>query len=303
MRPEVRYSIGMERLFMRFCAQPEHRDDPNFVNTFVGSRVRKEFYSSEFLARNPLDGFPEYSEEFFEWIDLLEAIEEAEDLFTMIELGAGHGRWLVAGAVAARSRGLNIRLVGVEAESNHFAMMRQHFIDNDIDPNAHTLIPSAVTSDGKPAYFTQGHSHEWWGQSVLPSADYGFGNWPHAKVERVEGISLSTILAPLERVDLIDLDIQGAEFDVLASAKDNLPKVKHIHIGTHGPEIEKDLIALFSDLGWTARYCYHCGTIADTDYGPIRFLDGVQSWINPPLMGCVAKRELDQSRSDPGGSA
>lgn len=273
----------MNPLFTRFYSRSGHRDDGSFVDTFVGSRIRKDFYTPQFLARNPLDGFAEDSEEVFEWLDLLESIEVASDLFTMIELGAGHGRWLVAGAVAARRRGLGIRLVGVEAETEHFAMMRQHIIDNDIDPDAHTLIGGVVTPDGRPAYFAQGHSREWWGQAVLPRADCGFGDWPQAAVERIEGISLSAVLSPLEKVDLIDLDIQGAEFDVLASAKDDLHKVKRLHIGTHGAEIEKNLIALFIDLGWIARYCYGCGTTAETEYGVITFHDGVQTWINPGL--------------------
>ena len=38
---------------------------------------------------------PKLNEEYFEWIDLLTAVDEAHlrNHFTMIELGAGHGRW------------------------------------------------------------------------------------------------------------------------------------------------------------------------------------------------------------------
>lgn len=35
---------------------------------------------------------PAFDEEYFEWIDLLEAVTEATGEFTMIELGAGWGR-------------------------------------------------------------------------------------------------------------------------------------------------------------------------------------------------------------------
>src|SRR5436190_22867975 len=63
---------------------------------------------------------PPYGEEYFEWIDLLSAVATARDRFTMVELGAGWGRWGIRGAMAARQRGiaeLDIRLV--EAEPQH----------------------------------------------------------------------------------------------------------------------------------------------------------------------------------------
>jgi hypothetical protein len=108
-------------------------------------------------------------EGLFEWIDLLEAIDSAKESFTMIELGAGYGRWLVAGAVAAwRVRNLHVHLVGVEAEHRHFEMIRQHFFDNDLDPNAHTLFEAAISESDGPVHFVHGHSREWCGQPILP---------------------------------------------------------------------------------------------------------------------------------------
>jgi FkbM family methyltransferase len=261
--------------------------DGEFIYTLAGSRIRHDLIYDEIP---PVDQIRRHaailaqhepSEETFEWIDLFEAVDAARDRFTMIELGAGIGPWLVAGATVARIRRLEVHLVGVEAEHAHFKMLRQHFVDNGIDPDAHTLIKAAVTADGAPAYFTQGHSKEWWGQSTLPAPDYAFGNWPQAIVERTDGISLSAILAPLEKVDLIDLDIQGSEFEVLSSAKALLPKVARVHIGTHGREIEENLSVLFGELGWNCRWRFACHSTQGTEFGQIGFQDGVQSWINP----------------------
>jgi FkbM family methyltransferase len=47
----------------------------------------------------------------------------------------------------------------------------------------------------------------------------------------VRAISLKTILDGVDSVDLIDMDIQGAEFKVLHAAEKELDKVKRIHIG------------------------------------------------------------------------
>ena len=196
-----------------------HEANDKFWYTLAGSRVRHDFWIWE------KDGIIEHpDEQVFEFIDLFETVDAARDTFTMCELGAGFGRWLVAGAAAAQTRGLKVNLIGVEAEHAHFEMMRQHFIDNGINPDTHTLIKAAVTAEGAPAYFTQGHSREWWGQGILPAPDLGFGDWPQATVERVHGVSLSSILAPLQKIDFIDMDIQGAEFDVLASAKTRYQK-------------------------------------------------------------------------------
>ena len=202
----------------------------------------------------------------------------------MVELGAGHGSWLVAGAVAAqRVRGLNIQLVGVEAEHAHFEMMRQHFIDNDLDPNLHLLIEAAVTETDGPVYFVQGHSREWWGQAILPSPDHGFGNWPNARVTPIAGFSLNTILRDLTIVDLIDMDVQGAEADVIRSSTRVLTeKFKRMHIGTHNAGVEAQLLSLFQGMGWFCQNKYHCQSSAVTEFGEIAFDDGVR-WINPNL--------------------
>src|ERR1700740_3178360 len=45
---------------------------------------------------------PKLGEEYFEWIDVLETVVAATEFFTMIELGAGYGRWLVRAALAVK---------------------------------------------------------------------------------------------------------------------------------------------------------------------------------------------------------
>jgi hypothetical protein len=66
--------------------------------------------------------YPAFPEEYLEWIDLLEAVANAQGKFTMIELGAGYGRWLVNAAVTLRQRKPTIVpfLIGAEAEPTHF---------------------------------------------------------------------------------------------------------------------------------------------------------------------------------------
>jgi hypothetical protein len=62
---------------------------------------------------------------------------------------------------------------------------------------------------------------------------------------------LTEILAPLPRIDLVDMDIQGAELEVVSSTTRVLEEeVKRVHISTHLAAIEAALRDLFSSLGW-----------------------------------------------------
>ena len=55
---------------------------------------------------------PRFDEEYFEWVDVLESVLLTTERFTMIELGAGWGRWLARGAAAAERRSVPFLLVG-----------------------------------------------------------------------------------------------------------------------------------------------------------------------------------------------
>src|SRR5438270_860236 len=102
-----------------------------------------------------------------EWLGLLSAVEEASDTMVAVELGAGWGPWLVAAHVAARQRGIHdIHLIGVEACKEHADWMRQHFIDNDIEPDRHNLIYGAIGPEDGTAWFPMIDPLTNWGQSA-----------------------------------------------------------------------------------------------------------------------------------------
>lgn len=251
-----------------------------FIPGFMGAIVSDDFYEG---VHNPNDrfvrtGYPPADEELFEHISLLKAIDTAADgRFTMLELGAGYGRWLITAAKAAEQRGLACYLVGVEAEPSHYKMMIEHFSNNGLEPNDHYLVDAAITDHDGEVTFAIGSPRASWGQAIVES-DY---QWPDKKL--VRAISLSIILRRLDLVDLIDLDVQGEEFKVLDAARDMLGKVKRVHIGTHGHDIEENLRRLFLDLGWICEYDYPFNSQADTPFGRITFQDGVQDWINVNL--------------------
>src|SRR5580704_12995192 len=72
---------------------------------FLGANTRREFIAG--LPTHPTPvlaemAYPGVSEEYLEWIDLLESVVAARDSYTMIDLGAGFGRWSVRAAFALK---------------------------------------------------------------------------------------------------------------------------------------------------------------------------------------------------------
>jgi hypothetical protein len=99
---------------------------------------------------------------------------------------------------------------------------------------------------------------------------------------RTQSVLLEDIIPDVDRVDLIDMDLQAEELKVLTSAIDLLDrKVVRLHIGTHERAIEDGLRALLTTHGWKCTADYKCNETAATPWGLVTFLDGVQSWVNP----------------------
>jgi len=197
-----------------------------------------------------------------------------------------------AAAAVEQYSGIPYRLIAVVAEPRHFQLIEVHIRDNGVDPKGFQLIQAAVDDKGGKVWL-RGSSSEW-GQHIasvglltrlrgLFTIAQGDDSSPwYAK--KVRAVSLNTLLRPLDKVDLIDLDVQGAELTVLKPAAEQLDqKVRRVHIGTHGPEIESGLRNLFRGLGWDSVNDYPCNSECHTPWGSINFQDGVQSWINPGL--------------------
>jgi len=246
--------------------------------------------------------YPAFDEEYFEWIDLLESIVEARGSYTMIELGAGYGRWAVRAALALRQfSSIPFQLTAVEADPVHFDWLRMHFEDNGLDPRQHRLLHAGVGSASGDASFWIGtdETHTpslWYGQMVqdqqkatcLMGANYGgYAVQRHRdgrKLISIPQLSLKDILKDIPRVDLIDFDAQGQELSAISPALGELnAKVRRLHIGTHNfvPGLEAGLRTLLGQNGWQCLADYPGRGLRETPWGMIDFDDGVQSWVNP----------------------
>jgi len=290
--------------------------DPEFSVDYIGVKVRWEYTKAVPSLIDPSKPIPPMAphEEYFEWLDLLEAVHDAERQFTMLELGANWGRWGLRGALAARQRGLAIRVGFAEPEPVHLRWLEQTIADNGLSDDEAVIYPGLISDseDVVPFIIRMGDEsieddpRLWTGQhratdrSARPevisasaiddayAADYeGFAvlRFPNGSLAiEVPQFTLSAILAEYERVDLIDMDVQGEEARIVAEGLPALnAKVRRLHIGTHGRAIEDSLKKTLTAAGWILVRDYACHSRQPTEYGMMDFVDGVQSWINPAL--------------------
>jgi FkbM family methyltransferase len=275
-------------IFERF-ATFEGWAEPGFERGYYGINVRDWLYTGESKGytdrRRVHASHPAVDEEYFEWIALMSAISVAQDEFCLAEIGAGWGRWMVSAAALCRQRGLRFRLIGVEAERSHFEWIKWVFRDNEIDPDQHHLLYGAAANrDADEVLLTGPDPPEkvWGHRTVRPDELPSWESLPGYKVTFVPGYSLRTILEPCRSVDLVDMDIQGVEYDVLAPAFETLnSKVGAVHIGTHSKSIDTSLKTLFARHGWLNACAYPSHSVTNTRYGRVTFVDGAQTWVNP----------------------
>ncbi len=267
---------------------------PGFFTNFLGLRTQ----TSLFPHAAPFDGqviggLPRPSDQVYggeiEYAALLSAIEDGDgETFTAIELGAAWGPWVSAAGVVCRRSGYKaINLIAVEACRIKVQTLRDHFAANDLDVLEPTIIHGAAWKENGTLRFP----------SALAVDDYGARAEEHEGIdyrghalatEAVPAFSLQAICGNHQRIDYIHWDIQGAEYDVAASAVDLMQeRVARVCIGTHSRKIEGDLFQLFHGMGWDLLWERPCGFTYDATKPTLEGMthsDGEQVWANPHLL-------------------
>lgn len=284
------YTDADTAIFEEFI-NPDAKPAPGFLVDFLGSRIRTSSLWKEARALDgqllkipvPADFF---HAEAVEWIGLLKAVRSAADQYVAMELGAGFGPWSVAGGLAARLRGIkSIRLAAVEADSQHFQFLRQHFADNGFDPDQHALFEAAVgVSAGAAQWPIVEDSAETWGCRPLEeSKDYA--GRVFQKTKEISVISMLELLRREPLWDLVHIDVQGDEVALCRSSIDHLnARVRWIIVGTHSRKIDGDLLELMCCAGWflehekPAKFAF---VPNPTTLEAMTTVDGTQVWRNP----------------------
>lgn len=269
---------------------------------WIGSKTPDRFTETPWStsSRGALD-YPDFDEEYFEWIDLLESVSDAKSTFVFLELGAGYGRWSARAAHAARQKNKLYRLGLAEASPDHVAQLQEMMKLNDVATSDYEIFNVAISGHRGVVQFKIGWPDGlepkcWYGQAVttndmLDAVCVGEkGGFPLLrmrdgwKVITIPTTPLSDVIRLYDFVDLADFDLQGTEADAIEESIDQLnSRVRRLHIGTHSREIEHRLRDLLFQHGWRCLRDFQSQSESDTPFGRIRFIDGVQSWINPRL--------------------
>jgi len=239
------------------------------------------------------------SEDYFEWIDLLTAVERAEGSFTMIEVGAGYGRWIANAAAALRRRNrgpiAEKFFIAFEANQRRFDFMVRNCAENDMPASEIELRRQACTSDGQPVLIKCDDDYgarvmkndALLNQEAFKQEETIVARDEKGQQVRLEKVPAVNLLNLINRpIDFLDMDIQGAELDVLPPIMAALSRhVKLAHVATHSTIIDAKVAYLFHLFGWRPRFIFPSGQVNLTHYGHFRFIDGIQSWENPAFAG------------------
>lgn len=254
--------------------------------------------------------YPPVGSEYYELTDLLEAIVDAKETFTFVEAGAGFGRWSACAALAARGIGIaDPQVIMIEGDPVHVRWAREMMALNGIG-NFRLVGGALAAEEGKDLFvidvpegmFKEGQRTNpagWYGQSIAglsglnPSAfveqcDATYeghpvligGDW---RAIEIDTVTLADVITDVEHVDLIDMDIQGAEGVVIAASIDLLTRrVRRLCIETHSADVERDLRRILGGAGWVLLRDLPLNATTETPFGAIAMPNGgLQSWINP----------------------
>lgn len=226
-------------------------------------------------------GNPPANCEYFEWLALMAAVLSAKERFTMVECGAGWGRWLAAAAQLARQRKLAIRLLGVEGDDRHFDWMQAVLLDNGISPEEQHLEHAVVAAKaGQVPFLTSDEPATFYGQRIVTRTEaLMLRRDAHFRCDRRKAVTLPGILAQVESADFVSIDIGGYTDEVVASALEPLrAKARVLQISTSTRKSHHWLEARLEREGWRPVFRFPPGRISETSAGPVHFDQGLQVW-------------------------
>lgn len=284
LRPPVPWNGQHHPILERFAPWSGQADGKN-VHDFLGIKTDASFRPT--FKADPAGAlqtsYPPPHAGYFELVFVLESVVAGagREPFTMMELGAGYGPWMVTThqAMGLVDAGTPVQLVGVEMVPHHVAWLKQHFLANGIDPGDHTLIQAATSDRTGEGHFVPEIDLGWdFGQQLRdsePRRDTGA-----LQPVTVKTVTLDELLADTERVNLLHIDIQGQEARVLEHAIDAVDrKVERLIVATHSRSIHRHLRRLLRDHGWTNVYDFGFRKRERTEFGDVQFLDGLLAWV------------------------
>lgn len=267
---DASYGVVTWKWMMRWGKAKESFNQPlpNYVSVTVSPQAG--------YAGAPASSF------YYELGAILYAAERASGTFTVIELGAGWGRWGVHAWMANKQkRDLPAYIVGVEGDPYHYAMMRSHYALNGV-PEANFMALHAIVGPvGDDSSFNR----------LNPDTNWGAGAGEAGGKMKIASVTIDEIVSMFWVIDHIDIDCQGCEgyiFDVPHVRTIVSERVKSMWIECHSLAIGAKLDALFTQWGWQVVMKI-TPTPADFGQGPVKSENEqtIDLWVANPKFGKV----------------
>jgi FkbM family methyltransferase len=152
--------------------------------------------------------------------------------------------------------------------------LRRHTHDNGLRRwsrrGSCRLVHAALSGRTGRESFYVGDPARWYGQALVRSYNAG----ADAETATVRTVTLSSLLRSLEDVDLVDVDVQGAELEILAEAVPWLDRVRRLYVETHSETVHRELAVLLAKAGLEPTVEIPLGAERETPFGPASFDGG-----------------------------
>lgn len=287
------FAATVPALFDRFIDRAA-TGKPGFLTNWLGLRTRTSLFphaaslDGEVHIRHPFPSDGIYGGAT-EYAVVLTAIEQRRGArFRMVEMGSAWAPWASLAAFLCKREGVeDVSLVAVEASAERYQAMLQHLAENGVADVVRPVFGAAWSEDCTlrfPDVAPTDHG------GAASSGDAGVATdyrGLHMTMTEVPAFSVSTLCEGLGEIDLLHIDIQGAELEVVSASLDFLnANVRRVFIGTHSRAIEGQLIPLMISAGWILESEQPCAFVFDASKPSLEGMttsDGEQYWVNPRL--------------------
>jgi FkbM family methyltransferase len=177
----------------------------------------------------------------------------------LFELGAGWGEWCMALAGVIDFKSIPVvptsyRCLAVEGEPTHYKWIKEHFESQNINGVAvHGVVSN---KKGVCRFSVNAAPDNCYGQAIISHSDRTIKN----TIWYLYNIIFKSIKVPMytidnliqaygfEHLDIIDIDVQGAEYKAVLGAADSIKNdlIDYFLIGTHDRELNDSLRQLLS---------------------------------------------------------
>jgi hypothetical protein len=279
--------------------QPDLRHRPGFITNFLGVQTDVSFLGDLKGSEGYVAGLPipnDFHSSLSEWIAGLRGVDLSGDEFVVVELGAGWGPWMADLCRAAAIKGARRTYgIGCEADALHCKFIFEHLANNGFAGDDYRVYPGAIgPRKGVTLFPVSPDSTNDWGMRPIfcateqeaerilanPQSNADYRGFTFHTFHRVPCYSLDEVFAGVDHVDVLHVDIQGGECELLRHNLDLVQRmVGYLVIGTHGRQIEGELIGLLSASGWKLEVEEPCAfDIRTPNFSPQS--DGTQGWRN-----------------------